>query len=132
MQTGTLAGGDDEGRRAGALRFRNLDIAVGAERSRHPVNGVTGLAAVALEIAGGDGDAQTMRPLLQNRSDRFDRAAGAGWIFGIESLHGVIGEREIARGARERSEMIEAGDKRKRAGARQPAKGRLQAENAAQ
>ena len=112
MQARAFAGGDDEGRRPRALGLRNFDVAVGAERRRHAVDGVAGLAAVAFEIAAGDGDAQTLRAALQERSDRFDRTIGAGRIVGIEALHGVIGKREIARRARERAEMIEAGDKR--------------------
>ena len=53
-------------------------------------------------------------------------------IVGIMALHGVVGERQIAGAARERADVIEARHERKRARAREPAVGRLEAEDAAQ
>ena len=64
--------------------------------------------------------------------DRLGRAGRARGVIGIGSLHRIIGQREIADAARERAEMIEAGDERKRPRARQPAIGRLQPEDAAE
>ncbi len=50
----------------------------------------------------------------------------------VDALHRIVASRQIADGARERPEMIEAGDKRKRARARQPAIGRFQTKYAAE
>ena len=57
---------------------------------------------------------------------------GADRIVGIVALHGVVGEREVPGGARQRADMVEARHERKGARARQPAVGRLQAEDAAE
>ena len=62
----------------------------------------------------------------------FDRPVDADRVFGVRALHRIVGEREVARSARERPEMIEARDERKRARARQPPVGRLQPEQPAE
>ena len=62
---------------------------------------------------------------------RLGRPRRARRIVRIGPLHRVIGQREIADVARERAEMIEAEDERKRPRARQPAIGRLQSKNSA-
>jgi hypothetical protein len=55
---------------------------------------------------------------------------GAGRVGRISALHCVISARKIIDGAGERPEMVEARDKGKAAGARQPAEGGLQPEHA--
>ena len=113
MQARAFARGDDEGGGAGALGLRNFDVAIGAERGRDVIDGVAGFAGFAFEIAAGDRDAQAVGAALQQRRDRLGGAVGAGRIVGVVTLHGVVGEREIARRARQRSEMIEARHERK-------------------
>ena len=127
MQARAFGCGDDEGRGACAFGLRNLDVAIGAERRGDAVDGVAGLAAVAFEIAAGDGDAQTVGAALEQRRDRLGRPFGADRIVGVETLHRIVGEREIARGARERPEMIEARHEGK--GARAATAGRKSASN---
>jgi hypothetical protein len=73
------------------------------------------------------------RPSMRrDRSPRRLAAASTQPVGAVEALHRVVGEREVARAARERAEVVEAGDERIAAVARQPAVGRLQAEDAAQ
>jgi len=83
------------------------------------------------EIAAGDGNAKTLAGALEHRRDRFDRSIRTDRIVIIASLHGVVGEREIARRARQRPNMVEARNEGKATRAREPPIGRLEAENPA-
>ena len=124
---------DDIGGGAGARGLGNFDRAGRTERAGDARDGFDRLGKhVLLEIAAGDRDPQRPDVLRQQRHHRFGGARGARRILRIGSLHRVIGQREIARVARERAEMVEACDKGKRAGARQPAIGRLQTKDAAE
>ena len=84
------------------------------------------------KIAAGDGDAQAFAAAREQRRGRLHRTLRADRIVVIVTLHRVIGEREIARAARQRSDVIEACNEGKRVGAGKPAVGRLQAENPAE
>ena len=132
MQRCALACGDDERRRAGAFGMRNVDIAVGAERRGDAVDGRDGLRGLALEIAAGDRDAQAGDAFVQVRHGRFGRAIGADGVVGVETLHSVVSQRQIAHGARKRPDMIEARHERECPRAAEPPIGRLEPENAAQ
>ncbi len=128
MQRGAFGRGDDIGRGAGARGFGNFDRSRRAKRLGDARDGLDGFREnIVLEIAAGDRDPQTADVLRQQRRHRLGRPRRAGRIVRIRPLHRVIGQREIADVARERAEMIEARDERKRARARQPAVGRLQA-----
>ena len=118
MQARAFARGDDESGRARALGLRDFDVAIGAKRRGNTVDRGERFRGLAFEIAAGDGDAQTFDALIEKRSDRLHGAIGADRIVRIKALHGVVGEREVARGARERPKMIEACHKRKTARAR--------------
>ena len=134
MQRGAFGGGDDIGRGAGARGFGDFDrscVAPSALATRATASTASG-KHVLLEIAAGNRDPQPADVLRQLRVDRLDRPRRARGIVGVRPLHRVIGQREIADIARERAEMIEARDERKRARPRQPAIGRLQAKNAAE
>ena len=132
MQAGRLGRGDDVRSRARELGLRYLDIAIGAKRRRYPIDGMDRFGAPAFEITAGDRNPQPLGAALQERRDRLDRAIDANRIVRVVALHGVIGERQIVRAARHRSDMIETGAERKSAGAAKPSVGRLEAEQAAQ
>ena len=127
------AGGDDIGGGAGARGFGDFDDARGAERPGDAGDGLDGFGEnVVLKISAGDRDPQTADVLRQQRRHRLGGPGRARRVVRIRSLHRVIGQREIADVARERAEMIEAEDERKRPCARQPAVGRLQSEDSAE
>ena len=133
MQRRALARRDHVGRGAGPRGLGNLDLGVGAQRRRDAVHRGAGLRESPLaEISARDRDAQALGAARELRQRRLDRPIGAHRVFGIRPLHRVVGEREVARRARQRPEMIEARDERERARARQPAVGRLQPEQAAE
>src|SRR5262245_65537857 len=132
VKRAAFAGGDDIGRGARAFRFRKLDLVRRAERGGDA--GERGLRLrrrAGAKVAAGDGDAQARAAALEQRRDRLDRAPRAHRIIVVVALHRVIGEREIARAARQWPDVIEACHEGKRVGARKPAIGRLQAENPA-
>jgi hypothetical protein len=133
MQRAAFAGGDDEGGSAGALRLRNLDLlgdTEGLGDARHRGLGLRQHAGA--EVAAGDSDVQPFSAAREQRRDRLRRAVDADGIIGVVALHGVVGEREIARAARQRSQVIEARHEREGVRAREPSVGRLEAEDAAQ
>ena len=133
MELAALDGGDDVGRRARHAGLRDHDGLRGIERlgdRGHRLERL-GLAAAG-EIVAGDGDAQAADALVQERHRRIGRPVGADRIVGIPALHGVERQREILDRAGDRPEMVEGVDEGERAGAAQPAVGRLQAEQAAQ
>ena len=133
MQRGAFAGGDDIGRGAGARGFRNFDGAQGAERPGDASDRLLGFGRdVVLKISAGDGDPQPADIPREQRRDRLGGPGGARRVVGVRPLHRIIGQREIADAARERTEMIEARDERKRPRAGQPAIGRLQSEDSAE
>ncbi len=70
--------------------------------------------------------------LVERRRRRLDAAIDARRIRAVAALQRVVDEREVARRARERAEVIEARDEGIGSVPRQPAVGRLQAEDAAQ
>ena len=75
------------------------------------------------------------RPSLPRPSsgvDRLHRAIDADRIIAVVALHRVVGERQIQGTTGKGADMIEARHERKGVGAREPAVGRLQAENSAQ
>ena len=128
-----FARGDDVGRGARTLRFRKLDFVGHPERGGDA--GERGLrlrGRAGTKIAAGDGDAQAFAAAREQRRGRLHRTLRADRIVVIVTLHRVIGEREIARAARQRSDVIEACNEGKRVGAGKPAVGRLQAENPAE
>ena len=128
-----LAGRDDEGGGAGARGLRDLDLAGDAERLGDLGHRGQRLGrGAAPEIAAGDGDAQAADAGLERRQRRLGGPLGADGVLGVVALHGVVGERQVARGARQRPHMIEARHEREGAGAREPAVGRLQPEEAAE
>ena len=124
------------GGRARARGFGNLDLALAPQRlgdARRPRRSASGNAPL-LEIAAGDRDAQAV-DAARRASARVGStgAVGADRIVGIAALHGVVGEREVARpSARAGPRWSRLATNGKRAGARQPAVGRLQAEQAAE
>ena len=133
MQGGALAGRDDEGGGAGAGGLGDLDLAGDTERLGDAGHCGERLGrGAALEIAAGHGDAQAADAGLQRRQRRLGRALGAHGVLGIVALHGVVGERQVPRGARQRPHVIEARHEREGAGAGEAAVGRLQAEDAAE
>ena len=73
----------------------------------------------------------SMRSASARAVDSIGRSTDAG-SRRIDALQRVVRQREVLHGARERAEVVEAGDERIAAGARQPAVGRLQPERAAQ
>ena len=106
---------------------------VGAERGGDALHRDAGFRKRPFaEIAARDRDAQALGAARERGRRGLDRTVGADRILGIRPLHGVVGEREVARRARERSEMIEARDERIGARAREPPIGRLQAEQPAE
>ena len=133
VQRGALGGGDHIGSGARACGFGELDLARRAERLGDAFDGVQRLGrCTALEIATGDRDAQTRGAALQCGQRRLDRPLAADRVVGIVALHGVVGERQVAGRARQRPQVIEARHEREGARARQPAVGRLEAEQAAE
>ena len=77
----------------------------------------------------GQADAQRVRVPVQCR---FGLAGGAGMVARVVALQHVLGQREIARRAREGPNVVEAVDEGEGPAARQPAIGRFQAEDAAE
>src|ERR1700704_592720 len=115
MQRSAFGGGDDIGSGAGAGGFRDFDRSRGAERLGDAGDGLYGFGKnVLLEISASDGDPHAADVLRQQWRYRLSRPGRAGRVVRVRSLHRVIGQREIANAARERTEMIEAKDKRKR------------------
>ena len=94
-----FARGDDESRGACALRLRNLDLAIGAERRGNAGDGVDHLGDAAFEISAGDRDAQVLDAPVQKRDHRLRRPLGTHRIVGVVALHGIISERQVARRA---------------------------------
>ena len=121
---------DEIGRRARAPRLPGSSIvARRAQRAGDAIHRLErGRLAAAREIAAEPRDAQAGEPSVEAGRGRLDRARGLRGIARIRPLHRVVARREIADRTRERPEMIEARDERKRARAREPAVGRLQAE----
>ena len=132
MKTCALACGDDERCRAGALDFRELNIAIGAERDCHAIDGVDRLGVQTFEISPGDGDAKSVCAAIEVVTHSFGWALGRDWIARVVTLHGVVSEREIAGCTGQWTDMVEAGHKWKSARAGEPAVGRFQSEHAAQ
>ena len=91
MQAAALARGDDVGCRPRAFRFRDIDVAIGAERVRYAVDGVDRFRGPALEIPAGDDDAQPFRAAVQKRRNRLRSAIGANRIVRVVTLHGIVG-----------------------------------------
>jgi hypothetical protein len=105
----------------------------GAKRLRDPGDRLACLREnIVLEISAGNRDPQIPDVLRQQGRDRLGRPGRARRIIRIRSLHRVIGQREIADIARERAEVIETEDERKRSCARQAAVGRLQSKDSAE
>jgi hypothetical protein len=122
-----FAGRDDIGRGAGTLCFGNLDLVLHVERRGNTRERSLRLREHAgAEIAAGNGDAQAISAAIEEITDRLERPIDTDGIIGVVTLHGVIGEREIAGGAGQRPDVVEARHERERVGARQPAVGRLQ------
>ena len=132
MQARRFAGRDDVGGRARALGFRYLDVATGAECGGDAIDRVNRLGGSAFEVAAGDRDAHSVKAAVQNRRHSFGIALGANGIVCVVALHGVIDDREIARAARQRTDVIEACGKWERACPAQASVGRLQSEQTAQ
>ena len=132
MQARALACSNDKRRRAGALGLRKLDVAIGAKRHCHAIDGVDWVRVQAFEISAGDGDPKPVDAAIQKISHRLGCALGADRVARVVPLHGVVGEREIARRARQRPDMVEARHEWKSARTAKPAISRLQSEQTAQ
>ena len=134
MQRRAFGGGDDIGRGAGARGFREFDSSRRAERFRDALDGLNRFREKR-PCGNSRRRPRCASPPMSARNSALTGSGGrvgAGRIVRVGPLHRVIGQREIADAARERAEMIEARDERKAARARQPAIGRLQAENPAE
>jgi hypothetical protein len=93
-QRGSLGGGDDEGRRAGARDFGQFNRLVHAQRLGDPGDRFLGFGKqVLLEVAAGDRDPEVTDALRQRCRHRLDRPRGAGCVICIRSLHRVIRKR---------------------------------------
>ena len=121
MQRRAFGRGDDIGGGARARRFGDFDLVA----SRRAPWRRASSAASGLGQQRPSGNSRRRRrcagpasPASSMRRHRLGRPIGAGRIVGIGALHRVVGQREIARRARERAEMVEAGDERETARAR--------------
>jgi hypothetical protein len=133
MQRGALGSGDDIGGGTCACGLRDFDRARNSERPGDAGDGLDSLGKnTLLEISAGDRNPQAPDVLRKQRTHRLGEPRRAGCVLRVGSLHRVIGQREIRDIARERAEMIEAVDERKRPRPRQTAIGRLQSEDAAE
>jgi hypothetical protein len=124
---------DDEGRGARACHFGEFDAACRAQRVRDSRDGVARFGpGVIVKVAVQYGDSQA----TDAERERFDgwlrRSRQAARVVRIEALNGVIDQRQVHRTACKRPEMVETRDEGIAAVARQPAKGGLQPEDAAQ
>ena len=111
-----FAGGDDIGCGAGARGFGNFDRCASRRapwRPGRPLRRLRGIHCFwkyppAMAIR------KIADILRQQRRDRLGRPGRARRVIRVWPLHRVIGQREIADVARERTEMIEARDEGKR------------------
>jgi hypothetical protein len=120
---------------AAALRapgLGQLDGGACAQRLGDPSNRGGDLGLRLGEMAAQDGDPEAVERRLEARHRRLGCPRGRDRIVGIGPLHGVVGQREIGSRARQRADVVEAGDEREGAGAAQATEGRLEAEQAAQ
>ena len=68
---------------------------------------------IYVQGAGGSALATALAAARDERRHRFDATVHADRIVGIVALHGVVGQREIARASRQRPDVIEACHERK-------------------
>ena len=114
MKRAALRRRDDIGGGAGALGFRKFDFVRNAERGGNAIKRGSRLGERAgAEVAAGNRDAQALAAARNERLNRFDGTVHADRIIGIVALHGVVGQRKIARTSRQRADVIEARDERK-------------------
>ena len=133
MKRGALGRGDDVSGGPRPRHLGHLDFARYAERRRDLRHRRARLRRHSVaEISAGDGDPQAVGAARESDSVGSTGRCAHNGIVGIGPLHGVVARREVGDGARERPEMIEARHEGKARGARQPAIGRLQPEDAAQ
>ncbi len=133
MQARTFDRGDEVGRRACERGLRNFNFGFDVQRRRDAIDGDARFGKQAfVEIAARHRDAQPVGSGLELMGRRVDRAVGTDRVVRINTLHRVVGEREVAHAAGERAEVIEARHEWEGAVAWQPAVGRLQSEDAAQ
>ena len=136
VQRRALDHGDEIGGGARAVATPGSSTVRSALSARgHAVDRLEGRRlAAAGEIAAEPRDAQVREPRRRAVAvDGLDGATSAcAGSPASRAVHRVVGQREVGDGACERAEVIEAGDEREAAGARQPSIGRLQAEYAAQ
>ena len=134
MQRVAFGGGDHVGRGAGAGGLRNFDRLRGIRapwrraRRLRPLRGIRSSGSIRRQSRSAGRRGPRSSSGVTGSTGRVAHAASSA----SGPCMRVIGQREIADAARERSEMIEACDKRKRPRPRQPAIGRLEAEDAAE
>ena len=113
MQRGAFGCRDHEGGGAGACGLGKLDLARGAQRVGDARDGLDGFGRrAALEIAAGNRNPQAVDAAIDRRQRWLCRPVGADGILRIGTLHGIVGERQVSRRSCQRTEVIEAGDKR--------------------
>ena len=88
--------------------------------------------AALAEVAASDRDAEAVDALAELGQSRERRLAGLRRIARVGTRERVEDERQVAGRAGEGADMVEAGAERVGTGARQPAIGRLEAEQAAE
>ena len=88
-------------------------------------NGVERIACLGGEIvigaAASDGNAQVADAVAKLRGNRLRLSIGTDRIVGVVALHHIVARSQICDRARERADVIEAGDERKCALAREAA-----------
>ena len=126
MQGAGFGCGDDIGRLAGPRGFGDLDLAGDTEGAGDIVNCSQRFRSGANpEVTAGSGNAQAVAAAMHARRDRWIEPIGAGGIEWIGPGRRIVGDRQVHRAARQGTEVIEAGDEREAAGARQAPKSRL-------
>ena len=107
MQCRALGGRNQISGGARARRFGKLHALFDIERSGDAIKRFDRLGKCAFsKIPAGSGDPEAADAAIDFVRHRLDRASSAGCIVIWRSLHGVIGEREIAHRSCERPEMV--------------------------
>src|SRR6516162_329511 len=110
MQTSALTRRDDKSCRAGMLSLWYIDVAIDVQRDCDAVYGLNRLRTAGLEITARNRDAQSVGASLKQRSDRRRDPVHANRVIWIETLHGIISERQIFDCPSHRPDVIEACD----------------------
>ena len=111
---------DEIGGRTRLIGLGEFDDALRLERASNGVDGEKcAWLSGAREIAAERCDTKPLNAVFERWGCWRCGNIGLRRVRVVAAEHGVVGEREIANGSRERSHMIETGDERERAGARQ-------------